>query len=88
MQFSKKLVQPRFWALNGPSHIESHGPGLLRALECGATVVVSCQEGLHRSRQFTEQVLALQQRMAPPTAVSPAETPGEVPLLANVLEHS
>ena len=46
------------------AYVESHGPELLGALECGATVVVNCQEGLHRSRQFAEQLLALQQRTA------------------------
>ena len=41
------------------AYLVTHAEGLIANLRDGFTVVVSCQEGLHRSVEFTRQLLTL-----------------------------
>ena len=40
-------------------YLQRHADGLLEDLRTGFTVVVNCQEGLHRSVEFTNQLLKI-----------------------------
>ena len=56
-------------------YLEAYGPRLLAHLRAGGTVVVNCQEGLHRSVELTRQLLALARAAHPWLARPDGGTP-------------
>mmetsp|Transcript_14234 Transcript_14234/g.19231 ORF Transcript_14234/g.19231 Transcript_14234/m.19231 type:complete len:166 (+) Transcript_14234:3-500(+) len=46
-------------------YLGTHAADLLHSLQAGSTVVVNCQEGVHRSVEFTRQLLHMCERSSP-----------------------
>ena len=55
------------------AYVDEHGPALLETLAAGGTVVVNCQEGLHRSVDFARRLRA--KAGAPMDSVLDAQDP-------------
>ena len=68
------------------SYLATHGLMMLAVLEADGTVVINCQEGLHRSREMARQLLQRCGRTAP--WVLPAMAAAEAPDLNEVASGS